>query len=291
MPDARMVCYNFAMHVTELQSTFHPVERVQGGTDLTLEIRGTLVAFNYANVFRVYHKQVTGKEPKLMHYGLTIGSQDRLHREVTRRLSPTICYDEVHFAVALDDMDHESGLRTIDERGKRIPRHNPEFENGMHHDLMFDEKEKMNPKYLSFAPETELRQNYLQRDEKAGKQFLGNHFKGKVQNRQPYLFCPLQFSMPNPVAIRKRKSSWGSSSTRVKSSLVMSRCLCSALFQSMVTGDCVLKEFIMPYYKSLKNWYINSIRIEVKYDTGQDIDFTLGRFICALHFRQCGFAV
>ena len=56
-------------------------------------------------------------------------------------------------------------------------------------------------------------------------------------------------------------------------------------------GDFVHKEFIRPYYKSLTKGYINSILIEVKDDTGQDIDFTLGKVICTLHFRRCGLAV
>ena len=120
-----------------------------------------------------------------MQYGLRMGSQDRLHRALTRRLSPTISYDDVYLAVALDDMGHEPRPRTIEETGKRIPRPFPDFENGTHHDLVFEKKVKVYCKYLSFAPATEFRQNYLQRDVKASKQFLGNHFKGQMQNRQP----------------------------------------------------------------------------------------------------------
>ena len=83
MPDARMRLYNFAMHVAELRNTFPLVDRLQGGRESKMEIRGTLMAFNYPNVFLVYHKQVTGKQPKLMQDGLTMGSQDRFHRAVT----------------------------------------------------------------------------------------------------------------------------------------------------------------------------------------------------------------
>lgn len=56
-------------------------------------------------------------------------------------------------------------------------------------------------------------------------------------------------------------------------------------------GDFANKEFIHPHYKPLKTGYINSIRIEVKDDTGQDIDFTVGKVICTLHFRRCGLEV
>ena len=50
-------------------------------------------------------------------------------------------------------------------------------------------------------------------------------------------------------------------------------------------------EFRRPYYKPLTKGYISSILIEVKDDTGKDIEFTLGKVICKLHFRRCGLAV
>ena len=150
-----------------------------------MEIRGTLMAFTYANVFRTYHLQITGKEPRLMQYGLTFGSLERLHRAVTRRLSPTISFGDVHLALAIDDMEREPRPATLDEKRMRIPLPLPAFENGMNHDQVFDPKAKVDPRYISFARETELRQNYLQRDGKSGKKFLGNHFKGKMQSRQP----------------------------------------------------------------------------------------------------------
>ena len=56
-------------------------------------------------------------------------------------------------------------------------------------------------------------------------------------------------------------------------------------------GDFVHKEFIRPYYKSLMKGCLNSIMIEVRDGTGQDIEFTLGKVICTLHFRRCGLAV
>ena len=56
-------------------------------------------------------------------------------------------------------------------------------------------------------------------------------------------------------------------------------------------GDFLHKEFIRPYYKSVNRGYINSILIEVKDDTGQDMQFTIGKVICTLHFRRCGLAV
>ena len=148
-------------------------------------IRGTLLAFKSANVFRLYHKQVTGNEPMLMQNGLRMASQDRLHGASMRRLSPNLCYEDVYLALALEDIDQEPRLGTIHETGNFIPRPIPEFQIGMHHDLVFTEKEKVNPKYLSIARESEPRQNYQQSAIKARKQFLGKHFKVKLQNRQP----------------------------------------------------------------------------------------------------------
>ena len=56
-------------------------------------------------------------------------------------------------------------------------------------------------------------------------------------------------------------------------------------------GDFVHKEFIRPYFKPLTRGYINSILIEVKDDTGQDMEFIIGKVICTLNFRRCGLAV
>ena len=92
-----------------------------------------------------------------MKYGLPMGSHDRLPQAVTRRLSPTISDDDVYLALALDERDYEPRPRTRDETGKRIPRPSPDLENGMHHDLEFDKKVNLNPKYHSLAPEKELR--------------------------------------------------------------------------------------------------------------------------------------
>ena len=56
-------------------------------------------------------------------------------------------------------------------------------------------------------------------------------------------------------------------------------------------GHFATKEFIRPYYKPVTTNYINSILIELKDDTGKDLDFTVGKVICKLHFRRCGLAV
>ena len=69
-----------------------------------------------------------------MQYGLPLGSQERLHRAVTQRLSPTISFDDVYLALALDDMEGEPRTAMRDEKGKRIPVPLPTFENGMHHE-------------------------------------------------------------------------------------------------------------------------------------------------------------
>ena len=89
MPDARMLCADLSQQVPELPDSMHLVSRVTGGPELTMQIRGTLMAFNYANVFRVYHRQVT------MQYGLTMARQEFFHQAVTRRLSPTISFEAV----------------------------------------------------------------------------------------------------------------------------------------------------------------------------------------------------
>ena len=89
------------------------------------------MAFTYANVFRTYHGQITDKEPRLMQYGLTMGSQDRLHRGETRPLSLTISCDDVYLALALDDMESDQRPAMLDEKWKRIPVPLPIFESGM----------------------------------------------------------------------------------------------------------------------------------------------------------------
>ena len=115
-----------------------------------MEIRGTVMAFTDANVFRMYHLQISGKEPKLMRYGLTIGSQDRFHRMVTRRLSPPISFEDVYLSLALYEMEGEPRAQTLDENGMRLPITLPEFENGVQHDRLFDPKAKVQSRYLSF---------------------------------------------------------------------------------------------------------------------------------------------
>ena len=87
-----------------------------------------------------------------MQYGLTLGTQERLHRAVTRRLSPTISFDDVFLALALDDIEREPRPAPLDEKGKRIPFPLPIFEIGMHHERVFDPKANVDPQYLSFAP-------------------------------------------------------------------------------------------------------------------------------------------
>ena len=191
MPYTGMLFYDFSLHVTELQNIFHLVVRVQDGTDLKIEIHRTLVPFKFAIVFRVYHNQVTGKKPKLMQFGFMIGRQDRLQLALTRGLSPTMTFDDVYLPLPLDDMENEPRPGTIEENWNSIPLLIPQFENGMDHDRVFDGKAKENHPYLSFALEMQLRQNYLQCDVKVGKQHLGSHIKGKMQNRQPLaLFWP-----------------------------------------------------------------------------------------------------
>ena len=56
-------------------------------------------------------------------------------------------------------------------------------------------------------------------------------------------------------------------------------------------GTSVCKEFQRPYYKPVAKQYINDIVLEIKDDTGKDLDFTTGKVICVLHFRRCGLAV
>jgi hypothetical protein len=58
-----------------------------------------------------------------------------------------------------------------------------------------------------------------------------------------------------------------------------------------IMGQTTSKEFLHLHYKPVKKGYINSILIEIKDDTGRDIDFTSGKTICTLHFRRCGLEV
>ena len=82
----------------------------------------------------------------------------------------------------------------------------PEFANGMHHDRIYDVNARVDPEYLSFAPDTELRQNYLRRDGSEGKQFLGNYFKGKMQNRQPSSLLPFAIQHAKPLTDLKERT-------------------------------------------------------------------------------------
>ena len=86
-----------------------------------MEIVERLMAFTYANVFRTYHLQISAKEPSLMQYGLTNGSQDLLHRALTGRLSPPISFDDLYLPLPLDDLELEPRHAILDEKGKRIP--------------------------------------------------------------------------------------------------------------------------------------------------------------------------
>ena len=67
--DVKMLFYNFSVHVAELYDTFHLVRRAKCDTELCLEVRSTGIAFAYANVFRVYHRQIAGAEPVLFQTG------------------------------------------------------------------------------------------------------------------------------------------------------------------------------------------------------------------------------
>ena len=78
MIDAMMPFNAFSQHVSELNDSSPLVVRVRGGPELTMEIRATLMALMYAKLFRVYHRQVMGMEPKLMQYGLTMKSHERV---------------------------------------------------------------------------------------------------------------------------------------------------------------------------------------------------------------------
>ena len=56
----------------------------------------------------------------------------------------------------------------------------------MQHDRVFDEKTNVDHQYITFDADTELRQNSLHRDIIATSQISGNHFKGKMEKRQPF---------------------------------------------------------------------------------------------------------
>ena len=52
MPDANILFYDFSVNIPERQNTFHLNILMQGAKELTIKIRGTLMAFTSANVFR-----------------------------------------------------------------------------------------------------------------------------------------------------------------------------------------------------------------------------------------------
>ena len=82
-------------------------------------MRNALIAFAYAKVFRVYHRQITGTEPVLLHFGLTMVTQARLHAAIMLRLSNTFSFDDVYLALLLEDFDQEPD--PVDDRGKLLP--------------------------------------------------------------------------------------------------------------------------------------------------------------------------
>ena len=102
----------------------------------------------------MYHLQAKGKEPKLRQYGPTMSSQHLFHHAVTRRLSPTISFNDVYFALLLDEMDRDTPPAKFDETGQSVPTVHPEFCNGMHHDRISDAVAELDTKYISVAPDT-----------------------------------------------------------------------------------------------------------------------------------------
>ena len=90
MSDANLLFLNFAVRVTELKNTLHPGRRAEGNTELSLLFQGSVLAFIYANVFRLYDRQITGAEPGLLQFGLMADNQFELHRAFTTRLSASI---------------------------------------------------------------------------------------------------------------------------------------------------------------------------------------------------------
>ena len=51
-------------------------------------------------------------------------------------------------------------------------------------------------------------------------------------------------------------------------------------------GDYIIKSFSEPHYIPVNTDEVNTIEINIKDDTGEDVPFTLGKVICKLHFRQ-----
>ena len=54
--ETKMLLYKFAVHESVLHDTFELVRSGAGNNELCLEVRSPLIAFAYANVFRVYHR-------------------------------------------------------------------------------------------------------------------------------------------------------------------------------------------------------------------------------------------
>ena len=127
MSDAKMLFYNFAVHVTELPNRLHLVRRAEGNTELCLEVQSAMIAFADANVSRLpsadhWHRATIATLR-------TIENQARLQAAVTPRLSHTISFDDEYLALLHDDFHSEPDQ--VGEDRKPLPAALPEFENGM----------------------------------------------------------------------------------------------------------------------------------------------------------------
>ena len=108
-----------------------------------------------------------------MQVGLTMETQARLHAAITRRLSPTISFDDAYLALLMNDFDREPD--PDGEDGKPLPAALPEFKNRTHHECGFQPHRVVNSRYLSFEREADLQANFSTRDTKLGVHLIGNY--------------------------------------------------------------------------------------------------------------------
>ncbi len=133
---------------------------------------------------------------------------------------------------------------------------------------------------LGFPPVSALFKKYaLLRKRKEGEQYKPTFLEDEARStRPPHVFrCPALYVYSDIVEDEQVGD------TRAP--------LLRTVHIGGSVGQTVNKEFERPYYKPVRKQYINSILVEIKDDTGRDIEFTSGKVICVLHFRRRGLAI
>ena len=67
-----------------------------------------------------------------MQYGLMMANHELIHRDLTRRLSTTLSFEDIYLALAIEDEDHDFRPAKIDDTGRSIAVPLPAFLAAMH---------------------------------------------------------------------------------------------------------------------------------------------------------------